>query len=144
MVDAAASVGFQRWTGMMVKFCDQSVDVPIGPIIEQVGVSQLWERGLHGSGLLDGALFDAMAVIRRKSGESLLEGVDVEDGDGKGADTTAGAAESAGNFTQQGGGGPLEPVIDFLIQRRRIGWSRACHCCSFYFDREVDDEIAFG
>ena len=66
MVYAAAPVGFQRWTGMVVKLCDHSVDLPIWPIIEQVGVNQLWERGLHGGGLFDGALFDAMAVIQRK------------------------------------------------------------------------------
>ena len=63
-------------------------------------MGQLWECGFHCSGLFDGALFDTMAVIRRKAGESLLEGVDVEEGDWKGADATAGAAESAGNFTQ--------------------------------------------
>lgn len=71
----------------------------------------------------DGTLFDTMAVIRRKAGESLLEGVDVEEGDGKRADATAGAAESAGNFTQQGGSCPLEPVVSFLIQRSRVGRS---------------------
>jgi hypothetical protein len=49
--------------------------------------------------VFDGTLFDTMAAIRRKAGESLLEGVDVEEGDGKGADATAGASESAGNFT---------------------------------------------
>ena len=84
---------------MMVKLCDQPVDLPIGPIVEQVGVGQLRESGLHCGGLFDGTLFDAMAVIRRKAGESLLEGVDVEEGNGKRADATAGAAESAGNFT---------------------------------------------
>lgn len=107
----------------MVKLCDQSIDVMIGPIVEQIAVGQLWERGFHGGGLFDGSLFDTMAVIRRKVGESLLEGVDVEEGDGKGADATAGAAESAGDFTEQGGGCPLEPVIGFLIQRSRVGRS---------------------
>jgi len=107
----------------MVKFCDQSVDFLIGPIVEQICAGQLWERGLHGGGLFDGALFDTMAVIRRKTGESLLEGEDVEECDRKGTDATAGAAEFAGNFTQQGGGGPLEPVISFLIYRKRVGWS---------------------
>ena len=100
---------------MMVKLCDQSVDVPIGPMIEQVAVSQLWERGLHGGGLFGGALFDTMAVIRREGGESLLEGVNVEEGDRKGADATAGAAGFAGNFTEQGCGGSLEPVVSFSI-----------------------------
>jgi hypothetical protein len=108
---------------MMVELCDQPVDLPIGPIVEQVGVGQLWKGGLHCGGLFDGTLFDTMAVIRRKVGESLLEGVDVEEGDGKGADATAGASESAGNFTQQGGGSPLEPVVGFLIQRSRVGRS---------------------
>jgi hypothetical protein len=108
---------------MMVKLYGQPVDFPIGPIVEQVAVGQLWESGLHCGGLFDGTLFDAMAVIRRKAGESLLEGVDVEEGDGKGADATAGASESAGNFTQQGGGCPLEPVVSFLIQRSRVGRS---------------------
>jgi hypothetical protein len=28
--------------------------------------------------VLDGTLFDSMAVVRREAGESLLEGVDVE------------------------------------------------------------------
>ena len=123
MVDATASVCFQRWTGMMVKLCDQPVDVLIGPIVEQVGLGQLWEGGLHCGGLFNGTLFDAMAVIRREAGESLLEGADVEEGDRKGADATAGAAESAGNFTEQGGGRPLEPVVGFSIERRRVGRS---------------------
>ncbi len=108
---------------MMVKLCDQPVDFLIGPIVEQIAVGQLWEGGFHRGGVLDGALFDTMAVVRREVGESLLEGVDVEEGDGKGADATAGAAESAGHFTEQGGGCPLEPVVGFLIQRSRVGWS---------------------
>ena len=62
---------------MMVKFCDQPVDLLIGPIVEQIGVGQLWEGGLHCSGVLNGALFDAMAVVRWEAGEPLLEGVDV-------------------------------------------------------------------
>ena len=123
MVHATASVCFQRWTGMMVKLCDQPVDLLIGPTVEQVGVGQLWKGGLHCGGVFDGTLFDTMAVIRRKAGESLLECVDVEEGDRKGADATAGAAKPAGNFTQQGGGCPLEPVVGFLIQRSRVGRS---------------------
>ena len=129
---------------MIVKFCDQPVDVLIGPIVEQIGLDQLREGGLHCGGLFDGTLFDTMAVIRREAGESLLEGLDVEEGDRKGADATAGAAESAGNFTEQGGGGPLEPVVGFLIERSRVGRSWTCHGGSFHFDGEVDDEIAFG
>jgi hypothetical protein len=70
--------------------------------------------------------------------------VDVEEGDRKGADATAGAAESAGNFTQQGGGCPLEPVVGFSIQRSRVGRSGTCHGGSFHFDGEIDDKIAFG
>jgi hypothetical protein len=108
---------------MMMKLCDQPVDLLIGPIVEKIALGQLWKGGLHCDGLFDGALFDTMAVIRREASESLLEGVDVEEGDGKGADATAGAAESAGNFTQQGGGCPLKPVVSFLIQRSRVGWS---------------------
>ena len=107
----------------MVKFCDQPVDLLIGPIVEQIGAGQLWEGGLHYIGLFDGTLFDTMAVIRRKAGESLLEGVDVEEGDWKGADATAGTSESAGNFTEQSGGCPLEPVVGFSIQRSRVGRS---------------------
>jgi hypothetical protein len=42
--------------------------------------------------VFDGTLFDSLAVIRQETGESLLERVDVEEGDGKGADATAGAA----------------------------------------------------
>jgi hypothetical protein len=109
---------------MMVKLCGQPVDLLIGPIVEQIAVGQLWEDGFHCGGVLDGTLFDSMAVVRREAGESLLEGVDVEEGDGKGADATAGAAESAGHFTEQGGGGPLEPVVGFLVQRSRVGRSR--------------------
>jgi hypothetical protein len=83
-------------------------------------------------------------VIRRKAGESLLEGVNVEECDGKGADATAGASESAGNFTQQGGGCPLEPVVSFLIQRSRVEQSWTCHGGSFLFEGEVYGELAFG
>ena len=100
---------------MIVKLRDQPVDLLIRPLVEKIGVDQLWEGGFHRGGLFDGTLFDTMAVIRRKVGESLLEGVDVEEGDGKGADAAAGAAESAGNFTEQGGGCPLKPVVGFLI-----------------------------
>jgi hypothetical protein len=109
---------------MMVKLCDQPVDLLIGPIVEQIGVGQLWEGGFHCGGMFDGTLFDTMALVRREAGESLLEGMDVEEGNGKGADATAGAAESAGHFTEQGGGCPLEPVVGFLIQRSRVGRSR--------------------
>jgi hypothetical protein len=105
---------------MTVKLCDQSIDVLIGPIVEQIGVSQLWKRGLHDDGLFDGALFDTMTLIRRKAGESLLEGVDVEKSDGKGSDATAGATKSARNFTEQGRGCPLEPVVGFSIQGGKV------------------------
>ena len=108
----------------MVKFCDQSIDVLIGPIVEQIGVGQLWERCLHCHGLFNGPLFDAMTVVRRQTSESLLEAVGVEKGDGKGSDTTAGATKSARNFTEQGGGCPLEPVVGFSIQGGRVGRSR--------------------
>ena len=84
----------------MLKRCDESVDVLIGPVVEQRGVDELWKCGFHCSGLFDGALFDTTAVIRRKASESLLESLDVEEGDWKGADATAGAAHSARNFTQ--------------------------------------------
>jgi hypothetical protein len=100
---------------MMVKLCDQPVDLLIGPIVEQIGVGQLRKGSFHRGGVFDGTLFDTMAVVRREAGESLLDGVDVEEGDGKGADATAGAAESAGHFTEQGGGCPLEPVVSLLI-----------------------------
>ena len=129
---------------MVVKLCDQPVDLLIGPIVEKIGAGQLWECGLHCGGVFDGTLFDTMAVIRRKAGESLLEGPGVEDGDWKGADTTAGAAESAGHFTQERSGCPLEPVVGCSIERGRAGWSWARHFRSFHFDREIDDEIAFG
>ncbi len=110
---------------MLVKLCAQSVDLPIGPMVEQVAAGQLWKGGLHGIGLFDGALFDAMAAIRRKAGESLLEHMDVEDCDGEGADTAAGASEPAGHFTEQGGGGSLEPVVGLVVQRKKGGQSRA-------------------
>jgi hypothetical protein len=84
---------------MMVKRCHEPIDILIGPVVEQLGVSELWKCRFHCSGLLDGALFDMMAVIRRKASESLLESLDIEEGDWKGADATAGAADSAGNFT---------------------------------------------
>ena len=112
---------------MIVKLCNQPVDVLIGPIVEKIAVGQLREGCLHCGGMFNGPLFYTMAVIRRKAGESLLESVDVEEGDGKGSDATAGAAESAGNFTQQGSGCSLEPVVGFLIQRSRIGRSEAAH-----------------
>ena len=107
-------------------------------------MGQLWEGGLHCGSLFDGTLFDTMAVIRREYGESLLEGVDVEERDRKGTDATAGAAESAGNFTEQGGACPLEPVVGFLVQRSRVEWCATCHGGSFHFDGEIDDEIALG
>lgn len=107
-------------------------------------MGQLWESSLHCGRLFDGTLFDAMAVIRLEGGESLLEGVDVEEGDREGTDATAGAAESAGDFTEQGGGCPLEPVVGFLIQRRRVERCAIRHGGLFRFDGEIDDEIALG
>ena len=143
LVDATAPVCLQCRTGMVLKLRDQPVDVLIGPMVEQMGGGQLREGCFHCSGLFERPLFDALAVIRRQAGESFSEGLDIEEGDGKGADATAGAAEFAGNFTQQGGGGPLEPVIGFSIERRRVGWS-SCHGGLFYLDGKIDDEIALG
>ena len=127
-----------------MKFCDQPVDRVVGPRVEKIGVGELWEGGFHLRGLFNSTLFDTVAVIRRKSGESLLEGLDVEEGDRKGADAAAGAAEPAGDFTEQRGGGPLKPVVGFVIQRTRDWRRRTCHGCSFFFEGEVDDEIALG
>jgi hypothetical protein len=107
-------------------------------------VGQLWESALHCGSLFDGTLFDTMPVLRRECGESLSEGVDVEESDRKGTDATAGAAKSAGNFTEKGGGCPLKPVVGFLIQRRRVEGCEACHGGSFHFDGKIDDEIALG
>lgn len=128
----------------MVKCCDQPVDLLIGPIVEKISVKQLRESGLHCRGLFRGTLFDAMAMVWRKGGESLLEGVDVEECDRKGTDATAGAPESARNFTEQGGGCPLKPMVGLVIERSRgeRGW--AGHSSSFHFDGEIDDEVAFG
>jgi hypothetical protein len=85
---------------LIVKFCDQPVDLLIGPRVEKIGVGELWEGGFHSRGLFNRTLFDTVAVIQRKSGESLLKGVDIEEGDWKGADAAAGTADSAGNFTK--------------------------------------------
>ena len=129
---------------MLVKLCHQQVNLLIGPIVDQVGFRQLWEGYFHGSGLFDGALFYALAVIRLKAVESFSKGVDIQEGNGKEADATAGASKFAGHFSQQGGGCPLEPVIGFLVQRRRAWRSLSCHGHSFHFDGEIDDEIALG
>ena len=129
---------------MLVEFCGQSVDFLVGPVVEQLGLGQLREGCFHRSGLFDGALFDALALVFREAGESLLEGLDVEDGDGKGADAATGAAELAGHFPQQSGGGPLEPAISLLIEGGRVWLRCTCHGRSFHFDGEVDDEIALG
>jgi hypothetical protein len=85
---------------LIVKFRDQPVDRLIGPRVETISVGKLWEGGFHLRGLFSRTLFDTVAMIRRKSGESLLKGVDVEEGDWKGADAAAGATEPAGNFTK--------------------------------------------
>ena len=107
-------------------------------------MGQLWERGLHCGSLFDGTLLDTMAVLRRECGESLSEGVGVEEGNRKGTDATAGASESAGNFTKQGGGCPLKPVVGFFIQRSRVGGSGIYHNGSLHLGGEVHDEIALG
>lgn len=144
MVDATTAVRFQRRTGMMMKLSRQPVDLLIGPMVETISVGQLREDAFHCSDLLGGTLFDTMAVIRREAGESLLEGLDVEESDWKGANATAAASEPAGNFAEQSGGGSLEPVVGFLIERTGVGQGWDCHCRSFLFDREVDDEMALG
>lgn len=100
MVDAATSVRFQRRTGMMVKLSRQPVDLLIGPMVETITVGQLGEHGFHCSDVLGGTLFDTMAEIRREVGESLLEGLDIEESDWKGADATAAAPEPAGTFAE--------------------------------------------
>ena len=127
-----------------MKFRDQLVDLMIGPRVEKIGAGELREGGFHVRGLFPSTLFDAVAVIRRKAGESLLKDVDVEEGDWKGADATVGASEPAGNFTEQGGGCPLKPVVGFVIQRTRVWRGGYCHSCSFFFNGDVDDEIALG
>ena len=128
---------------MTLKFRDQLVDFLIGPSVNKTGVGEFRERDFHGGGLFSRTLFDTLASIRRKACESLLDRLDIEEGDGKGADAAAGATEPAGHFTEQGSGSPLKPVVCFLVERRRIG-QRACHGWSFPFGGEVDDEIALG
>ena len=123
LIDATTTVRFERWTGIVVKCCDQSVDFQVGPIVEQLGMGQLWEGGLHGGSLFDGTLLDTMALILREAGQSLLECLDVEEGNGKWTDATVGAAKSAGHFTEQGGSGSVEPMGSVLVQRSRVGWS---------------------
>ena len=104
----------------MVKFCDQPVDVLIGPMVESIGAGQFWVRGLHCSSLFSRTLFDAMAMIRQECSEALPKGVDVEECDWKRSDAAAGAAESAGDFTQEAGGGASEPVVGFLKEQGRV------------------------
>jgi len=128
----------------MVKFCDQPVDVVIGPMVESIGAGQFWVRGLHCGSLFNRTLFDTMAMIRQEYSESLPKGVDVEECDWKRTDAAAGAAESAGDFTEEGGGGAPEPVVGFLIERGRVERVGAGHWGSLHFDGEIDDEIAFG
>mgnify|MGYP001273116840 CR=1 FL=1 len=128
---------------MTLKFRDQLIDLLIGPCVEKIGMDKFGESDFHRSGLFSRTLFDSLASIRRKAGESLLDRLDIEKRDGKGADAAAGATEPAGHFTEQGSGSPLKPVVCFLVERRRIG-QRACHGWSFPFGGEVDDEIALG
>ena len=144
IVYTTASVCLQRWTGLIVKFRDQPVDRLIGPCVKKIGVGEFWEGGFHLRGLFNRTLFNTVAVIRRKSGESFLKGVDVEEGNWKGADAAARAAEPAGDFTEQRGGGPLKPLVGFSIDRCRVWRSQARHGGSFFFEGEVDDEIALG
>jgi hypothetical protein len=129
---------------LIVKFRDQLVDLMIGPRVEKIGVGELREGGFHVRDLFTSTLFDTVAVIWWKSGESLLKGVDVEERDWKRADAAAGASEPAGNFTEQRGGCPLKPVVGFVMQRTRVWRGGHCHSCSFFFNGDVDDEIALG
>src|SRR5687767_13274082 len=110
---------------MMVKFCDQPVDVLIGPMVESIGPGQFWVRGLHCSSLFNRTLFDPIAMIRQECSESLPKGMDVEECDWKRPDAAAGAAESAGDFVEEDGGGAPEPVVGFLIERERVERVRA-------------------
>ena len=107
-------------------------------------MGQLWEVGLHCGSLFDGPLLDTMALILREAGQSLLERLDVEEGNGKWTDATVGAAESAGHFTEQGGSGSVEPMGSVLVQMSRVGRSWTCHGGLFHFNGEVEDQVAFG
>jgi hypothetical protein len=91
--------------------------------------------------LFGSTLFNTPASIRRKAGEPLLKSLNIEERDRKGADAATAAAESAGHFTEEGGGSPLKPVVGFGVDRSGVG-QRACHSWSFSFDGEIDDEIA--
>jgi hypothetical protein len=127
---------------MTVKLCNQSVDLLIRPIVDEIGAGELWESGFHYDGLFAGTLFDAMALIRRDFGESLLEGFDIEEGNWKGTDATVRATGSAGDFSEQGSGCPLEPVVGLLVQPSRVRWSS--HGGSFHLNGKIDDEITLG
>lgn len=127
-----------------MKLCDQSVDFQVWPIVEQLGMGQLWEGGLHCGSLFDGTLLDAQALILREAGQSLLDGFDVEEGNGKWTDATVGAAESAGYFTEQGGSGPVEPMGGVLVERSGGKRSWTCHGGLFHFNGEIEDQVAFG
>lgn len=107
-------------------------------------MGQLWEGGLHCASLFDGPLLDTQALILREAGQSLLEGLDIEEGNGKWTDATVGAAESAGHFTEQGGRGPVEPMGRVFVERSRARRSWTCHGGLFHFNGEIEDQVAFG
>lgn len=144
LIDATTTVRFECWTGIVVKLCDQPVDFLVGPGIEQLAMGQLWEGDLHCGSLFDGTLLDTQALILREAGQSLLERLHVEEGNGKWADAAVGTAESAGNFAEQGGSGPIEPMDSVLVERSRVGRSWTCHSGLFHFNGEIEDQVAFG
>jgi hypothetical protein len=124
-----------------MKLCNQPVDVLIGPLVEKIGVAQLREGGLHCGSVFEGTLFDTMAVIRRKAGESLLERVDVEEGDGKGSDATAGAPR-VGRELHPAGRRLLAGTSGRFFDTAEQDWVELGG--SFLFEGEIDDELALG
>jgi len=111
-------------------------------------VGELWDRSLHGSGLLGGTLDDSLAVLRWQAIQPLLERLDVEARDRKGTDATTGTTEPAGNFTEQGGRCPLKPMIGIPIKRGKAWWSGIWepvgHGGSFPLEGKIDDEMTLG
>jgi hypothetical protein len=116
-VDAAGAVILESRAGEIGESTHQLVDGVIRPTVQHSVVSQLRVSRPDGARLPDGAFEDCGALLSWECCHAPLQFIDVEHGDGKGADATARTSITTGQSLQQRGPGPPKPMIGLFKDR---------------------------
>lgn len=87
----------ERRTGEGAELRDEGIDRPIIPLVKRRGLPQGGKGPFHGCHLTGRRLVYRPTLLRRQTGERLLQPIHVQSRDGEGTDTAAMATFPAGD-----------------------------------------------